>query len=197
MLPDFPKLKSKLRAILNQRMKQTAYGGGIVSRVRRFSVHEGQGFIMQRADRSVGKTEFRERSVEQRLTKDELISLSPKDLIEKVDKMAAEMARQTTKDLFEEMHKVTSETGNVVDGKSRPFSFNLFLEGLRKVDVDFDNLGNLSGMTIVVPPEIGKRIPELLEHWKSDEEYKRRFDEVMAIKREEWRVREGRRKLVN
>ena len=197
MLPDFPQIKGKLRSILNQRLKRTAYQDGIVSRIRRFRAHEGQGFSMEREDGSSEQTNFRERSVELTLTKEELIKLTPKELIEKVDKMAGDMAKQTTEDLFAVMHKATTETGNVVDGKGQPFSFDLFLEGLKKVEMDFDDAGKPSGMTVLVPPQVAKKIPDLLQQWENDAECTRRFDELMTVNREAWRDRESRRKLVD
>ena len=63
--------------------------------------------------------------------------------------------------------------------------------------MDFDDEGRPNGMTVAVPPEIGKRVPDLLKQWESDPTCKQRFEELMAKKRESWRDRENRRKLVD
>jgi len=197
MLPDFPGLKSKIQSIINQRMRRTVYGSGVLSRIRRLQAHEGDTFSTYRLDGSVQQSGTREIGVEFSVDKNELAKLTPKELVEKVDRVALEMAEKTSKGVFEDIRKVTDETGNVVDSRGQPFSFDLLLQGLEKIEMDFDEHGQPTGLTIVMHPELGKRVPELIKQWEANPDFKKRYDELIEKKREAWSVRESRRKLVD
>jgi hypothetical protein len=197
MLPDFPDLKKKLNSMLQERMKRQCYGDGVLSRVMRFHVHEGDAFTTVRLDGSEERSQFKEKSVKRSFKAEELAKMTPTDLVKKVDSMALEMSEQTSKAMFEMIRESTNETGNIVDAQGQPFSFDLILQMYEKMEIDFDEKGEPSGITMVVHPELGKRLPDLMKQWKADPECTRRYDELMQKKREDWNDRESRRKLVD
>lgn len=198
MLPDFPGVKGRMRCVLQQRMRRTVYREtAILSQMRRFQSHEGHTFTIHRLDGSVDRNRYRKTIVEFQIDKKDLATLPPKDLLEKIERAALEMAGKTSKTVFDKLRAVTSETGNVLDAKGRPFSSDTFLEGLEMIDMDFDDQGRPTGLTIVMGPELAERIKVLGPQWEADPEFKRRYEALLERKREAWRDRENRRKLAD
>ena len=62
--------------------------------------------------------------------------------------------------------------------------------------IDFDEKGNPILPTIVLHPDMMKRIEGKLAEWESDPELQARRKNILAKKKEEWRDRESNRKLV-
>jgi hypothetical protein len=84
-----------------------------------------------------------------------------------------------------------------VNGKGQPFTFELFLETLEKISIDFDDQGNPYLPTVVVSPELGAKLKSKLPEWEANPDYDKRFKELIERKRKEWNDRESHRKLVD
>jgi hypothetical protein len=198
LLPDFPNTKSEFMKAVTERLRVGVYReSALLSRVRRFAAHEGDSFTIHRLDGTVAKSTYRETSAEMTINRKDLVALSPQQLADKIDQLALEMAGKTSKVVFDKLHEITSESGQVRDAKGKPFSPETILEALESIDIDFDEKGQPSGLTFVVGPELGARIREKAPEWEADPEFRRRHSELMQRKREAWRDRESRRKLVN
>ena len=198
MLPDFPDFKLEARKIVNERLRRSFYGeAALLSRLRRFMAQEGDSFTVCRADGTTETSRYRQTAAEFSISNQEIATLTPQALAAKLDKVAAEMAAKASRAMFEKLNQITSATGQVVHGQGRPLTWGIFLESFAKMDLEFDERGDLSGMTIVVPPDVWARLREKLPEWDADPEFKRRYGNLMATKREEWRDRESRRTLVD
>lgn len=198
LLPDFPGTKKEIRKIVNERMRRTFYReAALLSRMRRFDSHEGDSFTIHRLDGTTERSRYRKTVVEFTIDKKDLAELSPGALAERMDRAAYEMAGKASKAIFEKLKQITSESGQVHDAKGRPLSPDTLLEALEMMDIDFDDQGRPSGLTLAVGPELGERLRSLAPVWEADPEFRRRHNELMQRKREAWRDRESRRKLVD
>jgi hypothetical protein len=198
LLPDFTATKKEIKRIVTERLRRGVYQeAAFLSRLRRSKSHEGDSFTIHRLDGSTQTNRYREIAVELAIDKKDLATLTPKALAEKIDKAAVEMAEKTSRGFFEKLHQVTSESGRVHDAKGKPISSETLLEALEMIDIDFDEKGEPSGLTVVVGPELWERIKQKVPEWEADPEFKRRHGELMQRKREAWRDRESRRKLVD
>ena len=198
MLPDFPAVKKELHKIVTQRMRRSVHREAVMfSMVRHFSSHEGDSFTTHRPDGTSEKHSYRESATEFTIDKKDLATLSADALASKIDTAARDMAAKTEKAIFETLRQISSDSGNVIDAKGKPFSPETLLEALEKMDIDFDEQGNPSGLTAVVGPELAARIRAKAAEWDADQEFRRRHSELMQRKREAWRDRENCRKLVD
>src|SRR6266850_1498376 len=59
---------------------------------------------------------------------------------------------------FEQLRQVMEATGQVVDAKGKPYSHDLYLDLLEKVDIDFTEDGQPKMPTLVVPPNLAPKI---------------------------------------
>lgn len=198
MLPDFPKLKKQLRLLFRQRLRQSfGHQAPVISELRKHQSHEGDTFTIHRLDGSVSTTAYQKTEVQFTIQKKDLPRLTPQELIAKIDDAAGKMAEEASKHLFEELERAVAEVGNVVNAQGKPISSELLLQMLQKIQMDFDEEGRPRGLTMVVGPKLAEALKLLIPQWESDPEFSRRHRALMEMKREEWRDRESRRKLVD
>jgi hypothetical protein len=94
--------------------------------------------------------------------------------------------------LFEQMNNVLRETGQLVDARRQPFSVDLVLDMLEKVQIDFDSDGKPKLPQLVVGPQLFERIQALGPPTDSQ---KRRWEEIIAKKKQDFDARRRVRKL--
>ena len=197
MLPDFLKVKEKLEIMLYYVFNQDRLTHlGPVANVPVSLVFEGNKTILIREDGSVEEMDPKQATAELQVTFEEFEEMNDSVVLNKIDNAAEEMAGQQAKSFYEEVGKAAEEVGNVVSADGKPFSIDMFFEGLEKIDIDFDEDGNPSGLMCPVSPELYPSVVKAIEQAKTDPEMDKRFDAIMERKKEEWRVRESNRKLV-
>ncbi len=198
MLPDFPELKKRLQRLVNRRLRASFYReSGIIAEVPHFSIKEGDGWTIVRADGSQESSNFQEMSSEMTIDTKDLPTLSPEELIARLDSTAKDMARKASGVFFGTLKEATASSGNVIDAKGRPLSPYVLLETLERMQIDFKDDGSHTDLRMIVGPELYKSLQAKIPEWDKDENFKRLHAELMERKREEWRLREARRKLVD
>ena len=193
MLPDFPDIKEKFLRILTNRMKKIqSEQMGPLSEIRRIKVFEGRKIIMIRDDGSVDEIKLKKHIVDIKISSEEIESSKPEDIIMKFDKAAINLASQLSKTTYTRIEEAAEQVGNVIDFKGKLFSIDVYFEALEKIMIEFDENKNPLIPTII-PLEKNSEISSLIE---TNINYKKRFEEIIEIKKEEWRDREINRKLV-
>ena len=105
---------------------------------------------------------------------------------------AAETHKEALMKAFiETMGKVTDFTGNKLDAKGQPWSWDLLTDMLEQVEMDFDDEGNPKSTLIMNPRDVEKL--QALPPPTPEQDARR--EAVMARKREEWRKRQRTRRL--
>ncbi len=110
--------------------------------------------------------------------------------------MAKEMAHEQKRYFFEAMNKIIDAAGNSLDAKGARFSIKLFLEGLDKIDLDFNADGTAKFPTLILHPDMHDLALEELKKLDDDSQIKKEFEEIIQKKRSEWLARENNRQLV-
>jgi hypothetical protein len=105
--------------------------------------------------------------------------------------IALQMIENVTRDFFSSMGEVMTKTGQVVDGKGKPFNFDLVLDMLEKVLIEFDENGKAKLPYLVGHPQNLAKITE----FEITEEQKKRLDEIIEKKREEYYATKHYRRL--
>ena len=112
-------------------------------------------------------------------------------LVLNLDEAADQGLKSLMPQVFAYLSRVCDATGNVVDGKGQPFSFDQLLEVLDKIQIDFDEAGNPEMPTMVVSPDLFEKIRM---RPPTQEQIKRR-DEIIERKRKEYNARQRARKI--
>jgi hypothetical protein len=195
MLPNYPKEKREFMEHLVQYMKyQVAKNSPFLSKVSKVKCFEGNKQLLHRADGSIHKSSFQEIMNSLEFDYSELEDIDLNSLIKKLEQSAKGLSHGQEKMAFKHINEVVEEVGNVVDGKGRPFSYEMVLKLLDRILIEFDDSGSPVFPTLVVPPEIANKTDfrKVYSELESDP----RFEELMAKKKEEYRDRENSRCLV-
>lgn len=106
------------------------------------------------------------------------------------------MARQQEEHVLKTVNEAVEKVGNVVEAKGQPLTPELFFEVIRKVRLDFDPDGKALFPTFFAGKEGIVAFEKLMTKLES-EPYRTQFNDLMEAKKEEWRVRQSNRKLVD
>lgn len=197
MLPDLPKLKSEFHEILRRYIRIATHKKlGVFSESPTHIVHEGESMRTIRADGTDDETDMQGVSVEMTLELSEMPTLTLQERLEKLDKIAEEMAEQMSRQLFTSLGRQLDAAGRTINRKGKPFDAQAIFEALEDMSIDFDENGLSSSLRLSVPPNLVKRAHEAFEEIGADPELRDRYNSIMEQKRREWRDREASRKLV-
>lgn len=199
MLPDFPSIKSQLQSLLSKRLQYRIRAGDpVVAMIGHSVQHEGDRRIYGTVEGKQKELDYKELESSFSISRDEIKSLTPEDIIERIDKAAKEMSGHMARTIFATINQATEEAGTKIDWGGKPFTYEAYLEVLDKVWIDFDEETKRPDMPILVmSPALYAKIKDKIPEWEKNEEYARRFDEMMKRKYEEWYARECNRKLVD
>jgi len=149
---------------------------------------------MVRADGSESRKGFHK--VEARVTlPDDYESATFDEIISRLDDCASEVARQQTEYALQVIQQAIDEGGYVQRAKVR-LSPDVLLGALEHIGMEFDRTGNPVRPTLFVHPSRQHAVEGILRLLDTDPTLKRRMDEIVRAKREEWRDREINRRLV-
>lgn len=198
MLPDFPKIKCKWSARFAQLVRAQVNNASFVSQIKKIRYFEGD--VMNVTD-STGETEesnFKQFSGGLEVNNQDLIERGPFAFMEGLDKLAMDLSSQQTQMIFESLEKTTAKTGNIVNSGEQEINPDHILLLLEKIELDFSEDGQLRPPTFVLPtPKDCERLNEKLPEWEKNEDFKRKFIELIERKKQEWNDRESHRKLVD
>ena len=93
---------------------------------------------------------------------------------------------------FEVIQRTSEAAGTAMDAGGRPFSYELMLEMLAKIDFDFNDQGNPDLPTLIVGPEQAKKMQAMPP---PTPEQRRAFADLIEKKRSEHHARRRHRKL--
>ena len=196
MLPEFRKIKAEVDKQLYERMGQTMRAElGFFSEVPRFEIHEGDGrWSLRREDGTVDESKLEKISSEVAIKTEDTEKMTLKDSVEKIDSLARDMARKQAQYSFAKIDECLPPS-QTIEAKG-PLSPEILLTALEKLQIDFDETGKPKLPSLVLAPEPAKQLLAQKEAVEADPVFKRRFNEIIERKREDWRAREADRRLV-
>ena len=193
MLPDFLKTKEKLQKMLHSEMEKAQFQHmGPFADTPKSNIFEGDEVILIRADGSREGVEMKKAEAAVDIKLEEVEEMTHERVLDKIDTMAREMAKQISKTAYEVIEKATEEVGNVTSADGEPLSIDLLLKGLEKMHLSFDEEGQPSGLRLVAHPKMSSSLEKIYLQIEADP----RYQALMEQKREEERVRENNRELV-
>lgn len=198
MLPDYPDLKKKIKTqIIIQMEAHVKRVYPLQGMAKRQLIHEGTNPEYQTEFKGHYEdelTNINSFSAEISFTKDELRSMTMREIFERYLVMAEKMGRDIELTSLQELSEKLKEKGQT-SSISKSFSPDDILKVIDSVAITFDDNGNPQLPTIMAAPETADKFGEAIA--KLDEEpYLSKFSELINKKRKEWNDRESSRKLV-
>jgi hypothetical protein len=120
------------------------------------------------------------------LTASEILEGDATVLGAKLDDLADQYVAALMPQVFEAIGAATEAVGTVIDAGGQPLSAGLFIEMLEKMEVEFDDNGQIQLQMVIGP---NTKIPT------PSEEDQRRIDEVIERKRQEFFAKRRSRQL--
>lgn len=188
MLPDFPKIKLLLRKYTNSYLQNLIKSGPLFSKFKETIIFEGDRF---------GENYFTKMTSEILINRTDIITNGPWSIIFHLEEHSKNILKQKSELFFKTMDDATKKSGNRINARGKKFSFELFLELLEKITIDFDDDGNPKLPELIVGPELMLKLKLMIPEWESNEEYTKKFEQIIKKKRQEWNDSESNRKLVD
>jgi hypothetical protein len=113
-------------------------------------------------------------------------------LAEQVNAMAEERLSIVMPHFFKMFEKTCDAAGTGTDARGKPFSFEMYLTGLEKIELQFDREGQPILPTLVVHPTMAKQLQSMPP---PTEEQQKAYNDLIERKRREFNARRRYRKL--
>lgn len=123
---------------------------------------------------------------------DDIRSCNLEALAQQVDAIADERLSIVMPHFFKVFEKTCNAAGTGTDAGGKPFSFEMYLAALEKIELRFDRDGQPILPTLVVHPDMAKHIASLPP---PTEEQQRAYSDLIERKRREFNARRRDRKL--
>lgn len=195
MLPDFPETKRLFsrffRTYMRQKIREVSPYGAVQMRY----LHEGRAMKITRADLSESTSGMEQLSTHLEIKFDEIENLTLQKSIEKHDAIIADLVQKQTHFIRERLSSEIPET-QTLDAKGRRFDAQVVIDMLEKMQIEFYPDGTPHKIFVDGPLFTPERMAVVDKEFESNPELKRKYDEMMEKKKEEWRAREADRKLV-
>ena len=170
----------------------------ILGSIPRFKQHEGDRTTIGREDGTEEVLDFSNPlEATATLKTEDIRERGPLATLTAARGLAEEMARGMTRRMFDTLSEATDAIGNTVNAEGKPFSSDLYLEVLKKLELAFDPEGNWIPPQVAAAPSQAASMRRVLEQAESDPEYRRQRDAIVNCKRKEWRAREADRRLAD
>ena len=99
--------------------------------------------------------------------------------------------------IFSEMDTILDKAGRTTDAGGQNFSFELWLNTLEKLEIEFDEDGKPVMPAAVIPPAMLPTVNRVFAEADQDAEKKQLLRDLIERKREEFNAKEANRKLVD
>jgi hypothetical protein len=197
LLPDYPDIKVQLFDNLTQALWGLVDNNApLAARIKNYRQVEGDKFSYETIDGQLEVKEFKQIKLEAALPAG-LTSSETAELAErKLSELAQKLAQQSEGLLFSTIEQAAQTSGNVVDARGMPLDPSKYWDQIERMPIDFDSAGKAELPTIIVHPDVFAELRRKILESENDPKEQKRRREVLAKKREEWRDREGNRKLV-
>ena len=156
-------------------------------------MHEGHRMELRRSDGSIERRLLKNIGTAIRIHTDDLEKRGLQAVLAAMEVAAADLAEKQSRFFFERLNETLEEAGQTRDAGGKPFTFDLMLEALEMVDIDFDEHGQPIWPTFLC----GRAHYETAQKWVLTDEQKQKDEELVERKRLAWRERESNRRLVS
>lgn len=196
MLPDFPVQKKFFSSVLSDTIQRRLQKDRLISMIHIHRMHEGSSVHIQSPDFE-DNIQLEQVGFEAEVAVDDVIREGPSIYMKQALAAAEAFIEAHHKMLFAKVDQVTEKAGNVTDARGKPFSPELLLDALERIELSFDETGNAKMPTMIMHPSLLESIKGKVPEWEQDPAYRRRLAEIIERQRTAWIDRENRRLLAD
>jgi hypothetical protein len=194
MLPRIASLESEFNDALMTYIQQRSRRDGLIREIHGHVIHEGATTTIQRSPTDSEKTKMFAAEAETAMGFDEIESVDANYIIGKANEIAEQFKRQISENLFQTMDDATEKTGQRVDARGTPLTNELIMEMLSKISIDFEKSPH-GDLSIVTAPQMVPKFQALERELNENSELRKKMNDLMDKKRNEFREREINRNL--
>jgi hypothetical protein len=195
MLPDFPSIRNEIEtsaqlAIHFEMERQSPF-----AECQSFKQHEGSvhGYFQEGSEKEVLRG-FHEISHKLYVKLSEIPNLVGDKFNAKLKEIADSLASQASKLHYSIIDEAVTETGNKID-VGGPFTAETYLDVMEMAEVNFKADGSQANK-LMIHPSMGPTVKSQLMRLEEEPLLRKRYEKILSLKREDFRDRESRRKLV-
>jgi len=197
MLPDYPKIKTEIQEQLElffrKKVEEYAYP---IKDIPKSKIFEGRKSSIIRPSGKKDELKMMEAKTIMEIKYDEVGKLLIIEVLERIDAAALDFAKQMVDGFYKTISEICEEKGQTIDHKGIPLSPEIILQAFEKVFISFDQKGNPELPKFHIGPELAESMENAMTELHTDPSLRRKFEELIAKKRENWRAEQAARKLV-
>jgi hypothetical protein len=198
MLPDFQKSRQLMQKLWNRAaFKGVREGGPIAAQIKKRQQQEGREAQYHEISGKQKQMEYKKVAAELRIQPEDAKGMSLEEFLKAPTDAGREIGSQMDRNLIEELSTVTAETGNVIDAKGEPYQFKHFLQTLEMIQFDFDSSGRPILPTAYLGANAYEQAQKSHAEWGKSPEERKRLEEILSVKKEQFREREINRRLAD
>jgi hypothetical protein len=176
--------------------ERSKFHQGQIGRIPNSRIFEGENNSIIRPDGAEEVNPMTTSSAELIVKGSELKDLDLNTLLQKLDYLAIDMAKQRSKITYSSLQNGIETVGNTIDASGKKLTPELLLQMLEKIFLDFRPDGVPILPTLHIHPSMKESVEQLLKAMDENPKYADCFNAIIAKKREEWNAREADRSLV-
>ena len=146
--------------------------------------------------RWVDEKTIKAKKIEVSIPADDIQKHGPEAFADLPHQFVEQMRQHASKNMFDTLDEITTKTGMVTSAGGPP-SPEILLEGLKKIDLEFDSHGIWQPQTLICHPDQAEIAQEAFKELLSSPKYRKELDNLLEDKKKGWRAREANRKLVD
>lgn len=201
MIVDFITIKEKLHQgsniFLRGEIKKKA---PFISMIGSRYLHEGDKHFYSTKGQEKKELKLKKGESTFSLTREEMNKITFKEISEKLQLVAEDMAGQMEKNAFRSLNEGMEKHNRKIPGNP-PFSPDAFLQAVEMIEIDFANNDPKKPHlpTLIVSPELAQKIKEQEANMTLEEkkEFDNKMEKVMTKKYKEYMEREVKRKIID
>lgn len=156
-VPDYDSAATELiQEVLNGFMNIDPLFAGIE---RSFTTHQGP-FRNVRGETPLDQNMFAVRG-EALISWDSVSNSKVDDYIKFLVDISESQRKGLARQFFRSITEITDATGNTVDAKGKPLTFDMILDLLEKIEFGFDDDGNPLYPTLILPPKMIEQLKKI------------------------------------
>lgn len=195
MIFDFPEIKAKFEKQANIHLRQKIYEKApLISNIGKRYQHEGKGMQYETKEGTKKTVEYKQFETTTTIKREDVRSLKLPQIVQQLEEMAEEFAADMERTAFDSLNKELESAGQTMGAK--PFTHDTFLEALDKLEIDFDEATKQPLLPkLYVGPELAKQLAKEMPEWEKNEEYSKKYNDLIKKKYDEWLLRKNDREL--
>ncbi|MGH7982554.1 MAG: hypothetical protein ACREFF_05340 [Candidatus Udaeobacter sp.] len=198
MLPHFPNAYKEMRELFNAQMFDAMHTAApMLLQIPVRPQREGRESSFQDEGGKVRVIDFQRQTAAVEIKTENARGMTLEEFVSAARKPGTELGTKIALDIYSTIGAATEEVGNVINARGGPFTFDLLLACIEKVQLDFLPDGRPRFPELHLGAAAYTDVQRQLPEWNRDPECRKRFEEVLRRKREEFLERETRRRLAD